>query len=132
MRYIYSFLDTLYYQFYQLYHFIPNNDIHFKVLAIIGCSFGFILQFSLNFLLSKFICYAEIMLFYYLVVMAFSFFSVYKYYNKSRVKRILKLKPYFFKNKKLSHFLTVLYFLSCFIIYLFAAYIAKENFNSCV
>lgn len=105
--------DVLYYYFYLFYdRVLPGGrfDIHFNVCSAISICFAFIPAFLLKVIILKITC-KQMNLILWVVPFAISYYFFNKYYNTKRVKKILKNKPKFFNNHKLTIYIAVFFFL---------------------
>ena len=106
-------MKTIYYYYYLFYtKKIKDNEPYATTVFALSMSEGFIVNFVLNVLIIHSYCLALnkwIMIMIQLLIIILN----YLYFNKSkRAKKIIKEKPMFFSNHKLSIVLTSLFFIT--------------------
>jgi hypothetical protein len=108
-------MDVIYYYYYLFYcKIVKDDDPHLLTTLALSASEGFALAVSLNIVLIRFFCYQMTKLMMFLPICLFLLFN-YFYFNKSgRAKKLVKEKPMFFLNHKLSIIITLLFFMITF------------------
>lgn len=125
--------DVLYYYFYLFYdRVLPGGrfDISFNVCSAIAICFAFIPAFLLDVIILKVYCKTMNILLW-VVPFAISYYFFNKYYNAKRVKKILKEKPKFFNNHKLTIYIAVFFFLFTLSFMFALGFVGKKILSNC-
>lgn len=105
-------MKVIYYYYYLFYlKILKDDDPHLLTLLALSASEGFALAVSLNIVLIFFFCYQMTKMMMFLPICLFLLFN-YFYFDKSgRARKIVKDKPMFFLNHKLSIVIAALFFI---------------------
>src|SRR5690606_21941362 len=128
-----KFLEVLYYYFYLFYdRVLPGGrfDIHFNVYSSVALCFVYIPAFLLKIIILKITC-KPMNLILWMVPFFISMYFFNKYYNPKRVKKILKEKPKFFNNHKLTIYIAVFFFLFTLSFMFALGFVGKKILSNC-
>lgn len=104
-------MDIIYYYYYLFYiRIVKDDEPYITTTWALSASEGFLTSVFLNIIFVKCFCYQMTKLMMFLPILFFFLFNYYYYYKSGRCKKIVKEKPSFFSNHKLSILITVLFF----------------------
>lgn len=105
-------MDVIYYYYYLFYiKVLKDDEPHLLTTMALSASEGFVLSVTLSILLIKFFCYEMTNLLMFLPICLFLLFNYYFFHKSGRARKIVKEKPMFFSNHKLTTVMVLLFFI---------------------
>jgi len=105
-------MDVIYYYYYLFYtRIIKDNEPHMLTILAISATEGFALNMLIQVALILYQCKQISSLLWISIIVLINIFNYYYYYKSGRSIRIIKKRPMFFSNNRISILLTVLFFI---------------------
>lgn len=125
-------MKILYYYTYLAYiKILPKgySGVHLNVVTAIGLCLSFIFRFLITLPITYFFCYITPAWLNVLIIV--SFIIITHLYYRNMTKEIISTKPMFFKNKYISIFIVIMYYILSFVLFFIDGYFSKEIYSNC-